>query len=209
MCERKISMDRRHVLMNDCHSQAVRGSRAMLASEKRRNSPPRGDRTSPTLDPLPGNSVPLSRVSTKNWLSNDPGVESKGLPYQAVENQRQSPDADKRRAHGDGCVNAVLGSNGVGCEQVDDLVGREAGIAHASEDGVIGVGGLGYEQVRRRLRVVGAASKELKARATSTVRDTDGTGELNAKVTGRPVRTQVKESDIDVELTSRRRRHRV
>ena len=131
------------------------------------------------------------------------------MPYQAVEDQRQSPDADKRRAYGDGCVDAVLGSNGVGCEQVDDLVGREAGIAHASEDGVIGVGGLGYEQVRRRLRVVGAASKELEARATSTVRDTDGTGELNAKVTGRPVRTQVKESDIDVELTSRRRRHRV
>ena len=102
------------------------------------------------------------------------------MPYQAVEDQRQSPDADKRRAYGDGCVDAVLGSNGVGCEQVDDLVGREAGIAHASEDGVIGVGGLGYEQVRRRLRVVGAASKELEARATSTVRDTDSTGELDA-----------------------------
>ena len=102
------------------------------------------------------------------------------MPYIAVEDQRQTPNANKRRAYGDGCVDAVLGSNGVGCEQVDYLVGGEAGIAHASEDGIIGVGGLGDEQVGRWLRLVGAASKELEARATSTVRDTDGTSELDA-----------------------------
>ena len=66
--------------MNDCHSHAVRASRAMLLSENRRNSPPRGDWTSPTFEPLPGKSVPLSKVSTKNCASNELGVESNGVP---------------------------------------------------------------------------------------------------------------------------------
>lgn len=68
------------VLMKDCHSQAVLGSRAMAASDWRRNSPWRGDSSSPTLEPLPGKSVPSSKVSTKNWGSKVPGVESKGVP---------------------------------------------------------------------------------------------------------------------------------
>ncbi len=66
--------------MNDCHSQAVRASRAMFASENRRNSPPSGDSSSPTFEPLPGKSVPLRSVSTKNCVSNELGVESNGVP---------------------------------------------------------------------------------------------------------------------------------
>ncbi len=68
----------------------------------------------------------------------------------------------------------------MGCEEVDDLVGREAGIAHTREDDIVGVGGLRNEQIGRRLRDVGATSEELEARATSAVGDTDGARELNA-----------------------------
>lgn len=50
--------------MKDCHSQAVRASRASSLSEKRRSSPRRGDSTSPTLEPLPGKRVPCKRVYT-------------------------------------------------------------------------------------------------------------------------------------------------
>ena len=71
---------REDVLMNDCHSHAVRGSRAMLLSEKRRNSPARGDSTSPTLEPLPGKRTPFRRVSMKNCESKELGVESNGVP---------------------------------------------------------------------------------------------------------------------------------
>lgn len=50
----------------DCHSQAVRASRAMAASDWRRNSPWRGESTSPTLEPFPGKSVP-SRSVCGRW----------------------------------------------------------------------------------------------------------------------------------------------
>ena len=48
--------------MNDCHLHAERGSRAISKSENSRNSPRRGESTSPTLAPLPGKSVPLRSV---------------------------------------------------------------------------------------------------------------------------------------------------
>ena len=71
----------RYALTKDCHSQAVRGSRAMELSDMRRSSPGSGDSTSPWLPPEPGKAVPRSWVSTKNWLSKIPGVESKGRPW--------------------------------------------------------------------------------------------------------------------------------
>ena len=86
--------------MNDCHSHAVRASRAMLLSEKRRSSPPRGDMTSPTVEPLPGKSVPVRSVSTKNCASNALGVESNGVPWEP--DTRGLSIACQRRGE-DGC----------------------------------------------------------------------------------------------------------
>ena len=85
-------------------------------------------------------------------------------------------------AHRDSRVDVVLGGDGVRDEKVDDLVGREACVAHALEDGVVRVGRLGNEQVGRRLRDVRATSEELQARATRAVRYADGASELNAVV---------------------------
>ena len=41
-----------HVLTKDCHSHAVRESRAKLESDCRRISPGNGDSTSPSLPPV-------------------------------------------------------------------------------------------------------------------------------------------------------------
>ena len=82
--------------------------------------------------------------------------------------------------HGDGRVDVVLSGDGVRDEEVDNLSGGEAGIAHASEDDVVRVRRLGDEQVGRGQREVRAASKELQARATGAVRDADSASELDA-----------------------------
>lgn len=50
------------LLMKDCHSQAVRASRARRKSEVRRNSPGMGERDWPRLVPFPGVMLPLRRV---------------------------------------------------------------------------------------------------------------------------------------------------
>lgn len=55
-----------YALTKDCHSQAVRESRARVWSDWRRISPCRGDSTSPWFPPVPGKTVPRSWVSTKN-----------------------------------------------------------------------------------------------------------------------------------------------
>ena len=69
-----------YVLTNDCHSHAVRESRARLWSDCRRSSPASADSTSPWLPPVPGKSVPRSWTSMNNCESNWEGVESKGVP---------------------------------------------------------------------------------------------------------------------------------
>ena len=56
----------RYSLTKDCHSQAVRESRASSESDWRRSSPARGDSTSPWLPGVPGKLVPRSWVSMKN-----------------------------------------------------------------------------------------------------------------------------------------------
>ena len=81
-------------------------------------------------------------------------------------------------------VDPVLGRDGVRGEEVDDLDGGEARVAHAREDLVVIVRGLGDEQVGRGLRDVGAAGEELEAWAPRAVRDGDGAGELDAVLFG-------------------------
>jgi hypothetical protein len=49
-------------LENNCHLHAVLESRAMAASDARRNWAGIGDFASPLFTPLPGNAVPLSKV---------------------------------------------------------------------------------------------------------------------------------------------------
>ena len=168
--------------MNDCHSQAVRASRAMLLSEKRRNSPLSGDSTSPTLEPLPGKRTPLSRVC-KVRCENAGFMILRDAAVNADLDEELSIELAGGRVEGrarDGGVNLVLGRNRVRREEVDDLDRGEAGVAHAREDLVVGVRRLGNEQIRRRLGDVRAPDEELQARSTSAVRDTDGTSELDA-----------------------------
>ena len=66
--------------VNDCHSHAVRESRARRWSDCRRISPRRGEVTVPWTPPWPGKVWPRSCVSRKNWVSKISGVESKGVP---------------------------------------------------------------------------------------------------------------------------------
>ena len=92
-------------------------------------------------------------------------------------------DATDRRVidtYRNGSINVVLCRDCVRDKQVDHLVDAETGVGEAVEDLVYRVRRLRNEQVGRCLRDVRAACEELDARATGTVRDTDGTGELNA-----------------------------
>ena len=84
-------------------------------------------------------------------------------------------------------VDVVLGSNGVRGQEIDDLRGGEASIGETSDDGVDGVRRQRDQVVRRDLGMVRATSKELKARATTTVGHADGTGELDAGTGDRSV----------------------
>ena len=74
----------------------------------------------------------------------------------------------------------ILRRDSVRGEEVDDLGDREARVLETVEDLARRVRRLGHEQIRRRLRHVGASREELQARSTSAVRDTDGTSELDA-----------------------------
>ena len=169
--------------MNDCHSQAVRGSRASSLSEKRRNSPARGDSTSPTLEPFPGKSTPFNRVCTRTHLVNTATNHERARLTDLDEELRvkRARGRVERRAR-DCRVDMVLRRDRVRDEEVDDLVRAEARVAHACDDRVGAVGRLGHEQVGRRLRHVVAACEELQARAPSAVRHADGAGELDAVV---------------------------
>lgn len=77
-------------------------------------------------------------------------------------------------------VNLILRSDGVRREQVDELVGGEAGIGHAREDLVDRVLGQRDEVRGRHLRVVRASGQELEARAARAVAHGDGASELDA-----------------------------
>ena len=81
----------------------------------------------------------------------------------------------------------VLCSNGVRGQEIDDLRGGEASIGETSDDGVDGIRGQRDKVVGRDLGVVRATSKELKARATTTVGHADSTGELDAGAGDRSV----------------------
>ena len=85
----------------------------------------------------------------------------------------------ERRA-GDRRVDLVLGGDGVRGEEVDDLDGGEARVAHAREDLVVVVRRLGHEQVGGGARDVGPACEELEAGTACAVGDTDGASELDA-----------------------------
>ncbi len=65
-------------------------------------------------------------------------------------------------------------------EQINYFVGGEASIAHAGQDGVNGVAGLGDEEIWRGQRDVEASSMEGNASTASAVANTDGTSELDA-----------------------------
>lgn len=74
----------------------------------------------------------------------------------------------------------VLGSDAVRGEEVDDLCRAESSIAHAGKDLVDGVGRKWNQAVRRDLRVVRTAGKELQARPATAVADTNSTRKLDA-----------------------------
>ena len=155
--------------MNDCHSQAVRSSRASSKSEKRRNSPASGERTSPSLGPLPGKSTPFRRVWTIEYISTS-GQHTLLAATHLDEELRveRAGGRVKRRARDRG-IDMVLGGDGVRDEQVHDLVRAEARIAHARKDRVRKVRRLGDEQVGGRLRDIGPTGEERDARAAGTV----------------------------------------
>ena len=67
-------------------------------------------------------------------------------------------------------------------EQGDDFNRRETGISHAGEDLASRVGRLGNGQIGGGAREIRTARQELQTRSTTAVRDTDSTGELDAKV---------------------------
>ena len=62
----------------------------------------------------------------------------------------------------------------------DDFGGGEASVAHPLKDLVGTVGWLWDSQIGCNARDVRATRKELKARTTGTVGDSDGTSKLNA-----------------------------
>ena len=85
----------------------------------------------------------------------------------------------QERTYRDGRVNLVLSSDRVRSQKVDNLNGAEAGVTHARKYLVVGVRRLRDEQVGRWLRDVRTTSKELEARATGAVGDSNGTSELD------------------------------
>ena len=72
-------------------------------------------------------------------------------------------------AYGNGGVNMVLSSDSVRGEQVNDLSGTEASVAHTSQNLVDRVLRLGDESIGCRNSRVGATRKEVEARCTLTV----------------------------------------
>ena len=85
----------------------------------------------------------------------------------------------ERRA-GDRRVDVVLRGDGVRHEQVDDLGGAEARVAHPAQDLVRRVLRERDEPVDRGDGVVRAAREELEPRAAEAVADRDRAGELDA-----------------------------
>ena len=79
----------------------------------------------------------------------------------------------------------------MGCKEVDNLVRRKTGVAHARKDRVVGIRRLRDKKVGRRPGDVGAASEELQARATGAVRDAYSTSELNAVSSARMSTTMI------------------
>ena len=84
------------------------------------------------------------------------------------------------RAPVDRGVDVVLRGDGVRHEQVDDLGGAEARVAHPAQDLVRRVLRERDEPVDRGDGVVRAAREELEPRAAEAVADRDRAGELDA-----------------------------
>ena len=86
--------------MNDCHSQAVRGSRARAASDCRRISPGYGERALPTLEPLPGKATPFRSVCVQEQTGSGPvGLDIVQACVPRRRTAHRSPRGWSRRAH--------------------------------------------------------------------------------------------------------------
>ncbi len=168
-------------LTKDCHSQAVRESRASSESDWRRISPWSGDSTSPWLPPVPGKSVPRSWVSMKNWVSKISGVESKGVP--GIDSSTWSAAATvwlfvtlSILSSASSMVDGHLRSE----EGNDFLRGESACVFETLENTVDSVKRLWNSQVRGGLSGIDTAEEDVKTRSTRAVAEANGTSKLNA-----------------------------
>jgi len=89
---------------------------------------------------------------------------------------------------GDGRVDEVGGSDGVGGKEGDNLSGAEPSVAEASKDTINAVKWLRDQKIRRGLSGRGTTEEEAETRSTRAVGNTDGTSELDEIPSGDVVR---------------------
>ena len=116
-----------------------------------------------------------SHVRASTAEGNTSSIEQSLKEELSVERERRRVEGSGRVAGNDG----VRTSDGVRGEEMDDLVGGEASIGKAREDGVDGVGRSGYGAVLSRGGRVRAPSEELELGCTRAVREADGSTKLD------------------------------
>lgn len=79
-------------------------------------------------------------------------------------------------------IHMILSSDSVRDKEIDHICRCQTSIVETGDQLVGGVVRFGNKKVRRRLRHVGTASQESKTRASCTVGNTNGTSELNARL---------------------------
>ena len=83
---------------------------------------------------MPGKVVPVSRVSTKNWVSKTAGVESKGRP-RAVGSTSSAPAIEWLVSEGEPRRDVGVKYR-LRCEKGDYFCRAEASVGHAGKDGL-------------------------------------------------------------------------
>lgn len=123
-------------------------------------------------------------VTTKTHLNKELSIEGRRGAVERTTVDGLRPGCEYYRVNkistGTDRVDLVLRSDGVRRKQVDELVGREAGIGHARENLVDRVLGQRDKVRGRHLRVVRASGQELEARAARAVAHGNGASELDA-----------------------------